>query len=73
MVPAQCVGTTCFFGVWFAAWTGGVHLQTQFDPLTTRLSTNWVNVAGIDTVNCYPKVIGSSPASACAFYRLLIP
>jgi hypothetical protein len=64
---------TNFVVSWPAAWTGGVHLQTQADSLKAGLGTNWVNVPGIDTVNSYTNVISSSPASACVFYRLVIP
>jgi hypothetical protein len=56
---------------WPSAWTGGVILQSQANPITTGLSTNWVTIAGTDASNTYSTTI--SKTNGCVFYRLTAP
>ena len=41
---------------WPAAWIG-LHLQSQTNPLTIGLSTNWVTIAGSDASNNYMTTV----------------
>jgi fibronectin-binding autotransporter adhesin len=56
---------------WPAAWTGGVHLQSQTNPITKGLSSNWVTIPGTDLSNSYTTTINKLNGSV--FYRLVIP
>jgi fibronectin-binding autotransporter adhesin len=62
---------------WPANWTGGVHLQSQTNPVTKGLSSNWVTIPGTDAGNTYTTPVGYQPGStnkvATAFYRLVAP
>jgi fibronectin-binding autotransporter adhesin len=63
---------TNFVLSWPAAWTGGVHVQSQTRALTNGLSaTAWTTIAGSDAFSSYTNVIGRT--AGCVFYRLVIP
>jgi autotransporter-associated beta strand protein len=51
---------------WPASFTG-LHLQTQTNPLTIGLNTNWVTIPGSDATNSYYTTMNPS---ASVFYRL---
>jgi len=51
---------------WPASFTG-LHLQTQTNPLTIGLNTNWVTIPGSDATNSYYTTMNPS---APVFYRL---
>jgi len=55
---------------WPADHIGWV-LQSQTNAAGTGLSTNWVNLAGSESVNTWPVPIDSSNGSV--FYRLVLP
>lgn len=56
---------------WPAAWTGGVHLQSQTNTLAKGLGTNWVTIAGSDLLNTYSANINRT--NGTVFYRLIAP
>jgi len=56
---------------WPAAWTGGVHLQSQTNTLAVGLSNNWVTIPGTDLSNVYSTPI--NPTNRAVFYRLINP
>jgi hypothetical protein len=49
----------------------GWELQTQSNPLTTGLSTNWVTVSGSTTTNQVSLPV--NPTDASEFFRLVFP
>jgi len=51
---------------WPDTWTG-LHLQSQTNPATIGLSTNWVTIPGTDAANGYTNTPGTTNA---VFYRL---
>ena len=53
-------------------WTNaGWKLQAQTNSLTTGLSTNWVNVAGSESVT--NEIVPVNPTNGTVFYRLCAP
>lgn len=74
--PIPAITTTVVGGTqlnlsWPASWTGGAHLQAQTNSINSGLRSNWVDVAGTDTVNTYSTPINKTNGSV--FYRLVIP
>jgi autotransporter-associated beta strand protein len=68
-------GGTTLNLTWDANWTGGVHLQSQTNGITTGLSTNWVTIPGTDLSNSFSTPINKrvSPTNGAVFYRLIAP
>jgi autotransporter-associated beta strand protein len=76
VAPAPTISTTIGAGglltfTWPTNWIGGVHLQTQVNPITKGLSTNWVTIAGTDATNVYTTSINKT--NGTVFYRLISP
>ena len=75
ILPPPTITTTVSGGnltlTWPAAWTGGVHVQSQTNTLSKGLSTNWVTIPGTDASNSYTNTINKTNGSV--FYRLITP
>jgi hypothetical protein len=56
---------------WPSNWIEGAHLQSQTNPITKGLSTNWVTIPGTDATNTYSIAMGKT--NATVFFRLVLP